>query len=101
MARKRKPTRDLGRVNLHAAGVDIDSTSQWVANVARNRRISAGCSGTRSRVIGRSRWLWPIPVRSSRLPRRKTELSSCQWSQQLHSYGLLQPTVIPDAETTA
>ena len=29
---------------------------------------------------------------------RKTDLSDCQWIQQLHSYGLLKPAFIPDAD---
>lgn len=31
---------------------------------------------------------------------RKTDVSDCQWIQQLHSYGLLKPAFIPDAGIT-
>ena len=31
---------------------------------------------------------------------RKTDVSDCQWIQQLHSYGLLKPAFIPDSTIT-
>lgn len=33
------------------------------------------------------------------VPGRKTDVSDCQWIQQLHSYGLLRPSFIPDEQT--
>jgi transposase len=30
------------------------------------------------------------------LPGRKTDVADCQWTQQLHSFGLLRPCFIPD-----
>lgn len=36
--------------------------------------------------------------RTKNLPCRKSDVSDCQWIQQLHSYGLLQPAFRPDAE---
>ena len=33
------------------------------------------------------------------VPGRKTDVSDCQWIQQLHSYGLLRASFIPDDQT--
>jgi transposase len=36
------------------------------------------------------------PVESKNVPGRKTDVQDCQWIQQLHSYGLLHKSFIPD-----
>ena len=34
------------------------------------------------------------------VPGRKSDVQDCQWLQQLHSYGLLAPSFIPEGEIT-
>lgn len=42
--------------------------------------------------------VWLVDGRSTKqVPGRKTDVKDCQWIQQLHSYGLLNKCVIPDA----
>jgi transposase len=36
------------------------------------------------------------PVETKNVPGRKTDVQDCQWIQQLHSYGLLRKSFIPD-----
>ncbi len=38
------------------------------------------------------------PRRLKNVPGRKTDVSDCQWLQQLHTYGLLSGAFRPDAE---
>jgi len=41
--------------------------------------------------------VWLVnPADSKNLPGRKTDVQDCQWIQQLHSYGLLRRSFIPD-----
>jgi transposase len=35
------------------------------------------------------------------VPGRKTDLADCQWIAELHEYGLLRPSFIPDAQVAA
>lgn len=37
------------------------------------------------------------PTQLKYVPGRKTDVQDCQWIQQLHSYGLLKPSFIPEA----
>src|SRR5688572_17495309 len=36
------------------------------------------------------------PIEAKNVPGRKTDVQDCQWIQQLHSYGLLRKSFIPD-----
>lgn len=36
------------------------------------------------------------PIETKNVPGRKTDVQDCQWIQQLHSYGLLRKSFIPD-----
>ena len=36
------------------------------------------------------------PIETKNVPGRKTDVQDCQWIQQLHSYGLLRRSFIPD-----
>jgi len=38
------------------------------------------------------------PSHIKNVPGRKTDIKECQWIQQLHSYGLLRASVIPDEQ---
>lgn len=133
MSRKRRPERGFERVNLHAAGIDIGSTSHWVAvdpSVCDRPVRDFGAytedlhdmaewlsaQGVRTVAMESTGVYW-IPVydllrergfdvclvdarATKQVAGRKTDVTDCQWIQQLHSYGLLKPAFIPDADIT-
>ena len=131
MARKRKLGNELQRVNAHAAGIDIGSSSHWVAvdpSVGDETVREFGSYTGDLQALGdwllshgvqtvamESTGVYWIPVyevlrdrglevylvdarATKQVAGRKTDLSDCQWIQQLHSYGLLKPAFIPEEE---
>lgn len=131
MAKKRKSMGELTRVNPHAAGIDIGSTSHWVAidsSLSEQPVREFGCytdnlqdladwllsHGVKTVAMESTGVYW-IPLfellqdrgletclvdarATKQVTGRKTDVSDCQWIQQLHSYGLLKPAFIPASE---
>jgi transposase len=123
-----KLPRSLGKINLHAAGIDVGAIEHYVA-------VPEGCDKDIVRTFGtftvdlealadwfdkcniqkiamESTGVYWIPVfeilesrgfevklvepgKLKSVPGRKTDVLDCQWIQQLHTYGLLQGSVVP------
>lgn len=126
--------RSLRRVNLDAAGIDVGSSSHYVAvpegrdeeSVREFRSFTADLSRLADWLEGcgvdtvamESTGVYWIPLYEvleergfevilvnardfKSVPGRKTDVSDCQWLQELHMYGLLRGSFRPDAEIAA
>lgn len=118
-------TESLLPINLHAAGIDIGSEKLFVstrpAHVAAYESFTASllllredllAAGVRTVAMEATGVLW-VPLydileeaglevclvngaHAKNVPGRKSDVLDCQWLQQLHSYGLLRPSFIPE-----
>lgn len=122
-----KSSKAINTINPNAAGIDIGSQEHYVA-VGAGKVRSFGCYTPDLEEMARwllecgvetvameSTGVYWIPVyqvlqskgldvnlvdarHAKNVPGRKTDVSDCQWIQQLHSYGLLRSCFLPDAD---
>jgi len=93
-----KPVRDFATYTA-----DLESLADWLieCGVETVAMESTGVYWIPIFEILRDRGLdvWLVDARSTKqVAGRKTDVSDCQWIQQLHSYGLLKRAFLPDSE---
>lgn len=117
--------RNLEKIRSNAAGIDIGSEKIFVAVEGQDVRSFSTLTATLIQAVDYLKEhsvttvameatgvYWVVlydlleqvglevylvnPIHTKNLPGRKTDVQDCQWIQQLHSYGLLRRSFVPD-----